>query len=225
MELRSKAVCWATMILSAACAAAPASVDAERGKGGTGTVCDPALYPCGPYGFAPGSVIEDIELVARRDTDADGEIGSPVCGASVDAVSTVKLSDYYKDKTVQALLLTGSAEWCGPCRSEQPGLRRLFNSYQDKGGHLAILGTIVENNNHEPSDIDVADRWKCQYDLPFVVAADPAMVLQPYYDISAFPMNMLIRTSDMRIMWQINGAPPSDELKAQIDAILANPAP
>jgi hypothetical protein len=193
----------------------------ERGKGGDTAVCDPAVYPCGPYGYQPGSVIENLSLVARVDDDGNGTTDA------TDPVGTIPLSRYFQDKNIYALVMTGSAEWCGPCQAEQPGLRALYESYQQAGGHLAILETIVQDANYRPSTIAVADRWKARFQLPFDVAADPASVLSPYYDINAFPMNMVVRTSDMKIVWQSNGGGAESEkaMRRQIDAIMKNPQP
>jgi thiol-disulfide isomerase/thioredoxin len=193
----------------------------ERGKGGDATVCDPALYPCGPYGYQPGSVIEDLSLVARVDGNGDGRTDA------ADPVGTIPLSRYFQDKNIYALVMTGSAEWCGPCQAEQPGLKELYESYEKAGGHLAILETIIQDANYRPSTIAVADRWKSRFQLPFDVAADPSVVLSPYYDINAFPMNMVIRTSDMKIVWQSNGGgtEAEAELRRQVDRIVKNPQP
>jgi hypothetical protein len=81
--------------------------------------------------------------------------------------------------------------------------------------------------NYRPSTIAVADRWKARFQLPFDVAADPSVVLSPYYDINAFPMNMVIRTSDMKIVWQSNGGgtEAEAELRRQVDRIMKNPQP
>jgi hypothetical protein len=193
----------------------------ERGKGGDAATCDPAVYPCGPFGYQTGSVIEDLSLVARVDDDGDGKADGS------DPVGVIELSRYFQDKNIYALVMTGSAEWCGPCQAEQPGLKSLFESYQKVGGRLAILETIVQDGNYRPSTIDVADRWKARFQLPFDVAADPSVVLSPYYDINAFPMNMVIRTSDMKIVWQSNGGGPESEtaMRRQIETIMKNPQP
>lgn len=190
----------------------------ERGKGGgDNTACGEGIYPCGPYGYQAGSVIENLSLVGRPDANTNGNFDD-------DAVAEIELSRYHQDKNIHVLLLTGSAEWCSPCRMEQPELKELFEQKKAAGGHLAILETIVQDKQGNPSDIAVADRWRHDFDLPFDVTADPSVVLQPYYDINAFPMNMVIRTSDMQIMWQGNGLDTAT-VKQQIEAVLRKPNP
>ncbi len=224
MPLRQRLVSLAVLVLPA-CGLVESSgstdVVLERGKGGDAAVCDPAVYPCGPYGYQPGSVIENLSLVARVDDDGDGFADEK------DPVGTISLSRYFQDKNIYALVMTGSAEWCGPCQQEQPGLRQLFEQYRAAGGHLAILETLIQDAAYRPSTIAVADRWKARFQLPFDVAADPSVVLQPYYDINAFPMNMVIRTSDMKIVWQSNGGgtEAEAELRRQIERIVKNPQP
>jgi thiol-disulfide isomerase/thioredoxin len=215
-----KAAAAVAMVFVAACGGkATGTVDpVENGKGGgNGDVCDPEKYPCGPYGYQPGSVIDNLELPARPDANGDGNFEN-------DPVVAVKLSQYFQDKNIQVLLMTGSAEWCQPCRMEQPELKDLYEEYKAAGGHLAVLETIIQDKAGNPSDITVADRWRNDFTLPFTVAADPAVVLSPYYDINAFPMNMVIRTSDMKIIWQGNGYDP-DGVRQQIKAVLAHPNP
>ncbi len=192
----------------------------ERGKGGGEESCDPALYPCGPFGYQTGSIIENLTLVARVRA---GEYGA----TDADPVSTIALSKYFQDKNIYVLLMTASAEWCSPCRAEQGPLREMYLQYKAAGGHLAILESIVQDVEGNPSNIEVADRWRKEFNLPFDLAADPASVLAPYYDVSAFPMNMVIRTSDMKIMYQSNGSGEAIEsqIRRTIDAIIARPSP
>lgn len=218
MAVRFGGVAVAVAVVAACGGKDPGTVaPTERGRGGdTSTVCDPAAYPCGPYGYQPGSIIENLKLVARPDLNDGNRTDDPVV--------PVYLAQYFVDKNIQVLVMTGSAEWCQPCREEQPAIKEIFDGYQAAGGHLAVLETIIQDLKGNPSDIAVADRWQSDFALPFTVAADPAVVLAPYYDINAFPMNMVIRTADMKIVWQENGYDP-DGLRAQIKAVLAHPNP
>ena len=56
--------------------------------------------------------------------------------------------------------------------------------------------------------------------MPFDIAADPTVVLGPYYKQAAFPMQMIIRASDMQITFQENGLQPPGRLDAEFDKIL-----
>ena len=59
------------------------------------------------------------------------------------------------------------------------------------------------------------------YALPFDMAADPNSVLAPYYTANAFPVQLVLRASNMTIAYSHTG--PADTLKAAIDAVLAAP--
>ena len=63
---------------------------------------------------------------------------------------------------------------------------------------------------------------RINFGIKFDIAADPNVALGPYYTVAAFPMNMVIRTSNMRIHWQHNGYAPG-AVEKQIDQLLAVP--
>ena len=75
-------------------------------------------YPPGPFGTMPGSVIANIEMSGRRDGNASG-------GISDDMLATIKLGDYARPD-VKILALIVGAEWCGPCKAEQPELVQMW---------------------------------------------------------------------------------------------------
>ena len=92
-------------------------------------------------------------------------------------------------------------------------------------GRVAILGAVVQDGQRRPSDITVADRWQKKHSLPFIVAADPAAVLLPYYeDPNVLPMNLVVRTSDMSIRWAGMGNQAA-AIRREIEAVLKSPNP
>lgn len=168
----------------------------ELGRGEQGGPCQEHVYPCGPYGVQPGAIMKNVVLPGLR-----GRTGVDTVANEI--VEQLKLSDYYgDDKGYKAIVVTSSAEWCEPCKAEQAGLKRLYDEYN---GKVAIFEAVIEDIQRAPATIEVARRWAQTYGLHFDVAIDPTGILKPYYDISAFPMNMVIRTSDMKITWQYNG--------------------
>ena len=171
-------------------------------------------YPAGPYGTGQGSVIDDLVLSGRREANGDGITDGK------DPMVMIRLRDYYANKKVKALFVDVSAEWCGPCKAAQPALKALFADYTAKGGKVAFLEGVVQNNAKQPADLGVIDRWATAYKLPFDMTPDPDRVLGPYYNENAFPTEFVIRTRDMSIVWLKNGA-MVEEAKAQIDAVLA----
>ena len=192
--------------------ASDAATDTATGSGG-GSACDSSLYPCGPFGTNAGDVITNLSFVGRYDSNGDNVI------TNKDDATTIALSKYYLDTNVRALILSASAQWCSPCRAEQPELQAL---YEEHGGQLAILEAMVQKLDASPSDLGTIDTWRDEFGLEFDLVVDPSNVLAPYYDISAFPMNMVIDPRTMTIVWQANGG-EMDALENAINGLLANP--
>ena|SRR5579871_888060 len=171
-------------------------------------------YPSGPYGYSQGSVVADLELTGQHDTNGNGLIDP------ADTIAPIHFADYYGGKT-KVLVVMVAAGWCGPCKMEQPGLVQLWNAYQSSNpGEVAFLEAIIQNPAGQPSDMVFVDQWAKTYQIPFDMAADPTVALGPYYNIAAFPMQMVLQTKDMTIQWQNNGL-ANEELKAQVDSVLA----
>ena len=181
------------------CAADPPIHVEEPGKGG-GTLerCGEGIYPCGPYGTVIGTQIRDLTFVGRRDVNRDGDVTN-------DPSTKIRLSQYFQDKTIKVLVVLASAEWCPPCKAEQPELVALWKKYQQEKTPVAFLETVIQDVTGKPAQIDVVDRWAKAYGIPFDMVADPTAVLGPYYDTAAFPMEMVITTADMKIQAQWNG--------------------
>ncbi len=193
--------------------AATAGQDPQTGV----AVCDSKLYPCGPFGYGPGSVIANLKLVGRSDSNQSGVVDPN------DTVVPISLTKYYQDKNIKALYIGDSAEWCGPCNAEQKDLVAMHNQYKANGGHVAILGGLIESNGNAPADIGTVDRWAKKHSIPFDLVADPdGIVLGPYYPKPAFPMWMIVDTKDMTIVDAGNGAEAGlKHIKSTIDDILA----
>lgn len=185
----------------------------EEGRGDQQAKCDPGVYPCGPYGYLPGAVIRNLELPGLRDSNVNGSLED-------EHLSSIKLSDYFADKSVKAIVITSSAEWCEPCKMEQAGLKEIYGQYRGTSQQVAIFEALIQDNQGAPATDEVARRWAKTYGLDFDLVIDPTGLLKPYYDIDAFPMNMIVRTSDMKIVWQENGLSPG-ELRKQVEKVLA----
>ena len=191
----------------------PSRID-EPGKT-IGSLQHDPNYPEGPYGYSIDNVIADFKLFGRVDVNASGDVTD-------DKPVDLWLSDLRKDKDGnlnKVIVVTASAEWCGPCNAEQPDLVAMHDAYAKNNAGVVFLEALVEDKNHLPSDDATVGRWANKYGIPFALAMDPGMALQKYYDINAFPFGMVIRASDMKIVWQGNGAAP-DSIKKTIDYLL-----
>jgi thiol-disulfide isomerase/thioredoxin len=171
-------------------------------------MCDPAIYACGPYGYGPGAVIQNLSWMGRTESNGNGYIDP------ADPVKTIALADYYKNKGYQALVILGVAEWCVPCRDEQPELITLSKSY---GSKVAWLEAVLQDAKSKPADQATADRWAADFKVPFDIVLDAKPELAPFFD-GNFPFSMVIKTADMRIVNQTIGRDLA--LKAHIDGIV-----
>jgi thiol-disulfide isomerase/thioredoxin len=174
--------------------------------------CGAGAYPPGPYGATQGSILDNLTLSGRRDENMSG---SP----TDDPQKDIHFADYYKDPSVKALVILTAAEWCQPCKAEQPGLVTMYKDYKTKGAKVAFIEAIIEDNAGMVAAIANVDAWATTYKIPFDMAADPTRALGPYYNKSTFPMQMVVSTCDMSITYMNNGV--SSDLQANIDLVLA----
>lgn len=165
-------------------------------------------YPGGPYGATVGEVISDLCLRIQN-----GAAGAP-------ADSALSL---YRQQLIasgnKVLAVAGAAEWCGPCRAEQPELVALYNDYKAKNAGVAFLVVVSEKNAGVVADDAAAQNWATTYSLPFEVASDQARALSPYFDTKSYPNSMVIKLSDMSITYYKAGKDTAS-LKAAIDDAL-----
>ena len=127
-----------------------------------------------------GDIIADLEFV-----NPDG--------------SALKLSDLYKNKDNKLLLVSTSAGWCTACIEEQPTLQAKYEQYKDKG--LVVMVSLFETIDYDPASAELAGAWKLQYELDFLVVADPDFVFSAYYNTDLTPMNMFVDLSTMEILY------------------------
>jgi hypothetical protein len=201
------------------------AMDLSKPGAGAGAECDPAKYPCGPFGTTIGQVVQNLQLLGQHDDNGDGKVTD-------EAVRKIALADYFQNKGIKVLAVLVAAEWCGPCNEEQPELITSWKKYQDQKAGVQYFEAIIEDIHYSPADMTTVDRWAGKNwggmgVIPFDMGADPTVALGPYYDIAAFPMQMVIQTKDMTIQWKGNGyAPPSagipNPLLTNIDSVLQN---
>lgn len=195
------------LALLSGCGSTPAA------NGGDLGACDTTQYPCAPYGFTTGGVMQNLSLTGRRDFN---QSGSPLD----DAVATIKLSDYYQDKNLKVLMISLATVWCAPCASEQPSLVTLYQNYQTAHQGVAFLEVILQNAQAQPADQPTADAWAMTYKLPFDIASDPQNALAPFYNTTSFPVQLILDTSTMSIIYDHTGT--STDLQSVIDGALAH---
>ncbi|MEO0471216.1 MAG: TlpA disulfide reductase family protein [Bacteroidota bacterium] len=110
---------------------------------------------------------------------------------------TLQLSDL-RGKYV---LIDFWASWCGPCRRENPNVKRVYENYKDKG--FEILGVSLDNNHSAWEKAVVADglQWLHVSDLKrFRSAAAQA------YGVPSIPHTVLIDPDGKIIARRLRGA-------------------
>lgn len=194
----------AAALLLGACGEAQTIIPEETAKSGAEAVVatnDPKLYPDGPYGFTLDTVIPNLTFVGKRDSNGDGRVDD-------EKPTQISLSDFYGKKDVKLLAFLIAAEWCGPCNLEQGELVTSYGKLHAEG--VEYLEAVTENNKGAPADIPTLDRWtgkswtdqqtkKTGLYLPFPTVVDPTKIAT-MLGASAIPTQLIIRTSDMRIM-------------------------
>ncbi|MDY6147707.1 MAG: TlpA disulfide reductase family protein [Porphyromonas sp.] len=96
----------------------------------------------------------------------------------------VKLSDYVGQG--QYVLVDFWASWCGPCKGEIPGLKKLYGKYRSKG--LAILGISVwdKKEDHLKAVKEEGIEW------PQIITGKDNRTATEMYGIISIPQIMLI---------------------------------
>jgi thiol-disulfide isomerase/thioredoxin len=104
------------------------------------------------------------------------------------------------------LLINASAGWCTICKSEAPELAAWHETYGPQG--LKIVYTLFEDANFEPASDAFALGWCDALELPFDCLVDEAHTkggLGDFFDPSSAPLNMLVRTEDMVVVFLATG--------------------
>lgn len=185
------------------------------GGAGDGGVCDATKYPCGTPGFTVGSTMANVSLSGYADVDKNG---NPLD----DPFGTFTFASYYKDATVKVLGISISAEWCAPCRNEQAAFVSMMASYRAAGAAVAFVEPLVQNAAAAPADKTVIENWARTYSIDFDIGFDPTNTLAGYYEPQSFPMQMVVRTRDMSILY-VSPGQDNGQLKAAIDQALTAP--
>jgi hypothetical protein len=175
-----------------------------------------ADYPPGPYGYTQGTTIANLQLNGKRN-----ETENPA-SYSTFPMEKIQLSDFYKKSDVKLLVLSGVARWCTPCNDENgltttPGtVAAIEPTYHGKGVRFveALIEGMTRGVLATPHDIDL---WALDHELRVDIALDPNDSIHQYADLADFPLNMVVRTSDMKIMFMATG---ELDLTSVLDSLL-----
>lgn len=186
--------------------------DFEAGQGENLPLDAATEYPAGPYGFNEGSIIPNMEFLGYPDFVADPA-----------SLRITQLSDFYNPTSAEvypealqwygwgqpkpkAVVMLISSVWCGPCRQEaQNVLPNEYAHFKPMGGQfLAVL--IDGQDPGTPATVDELTAWATAYQPSYAMTMDPSNEVMAFYE-PAFPGNLIIRTSDMKIIRRVAGVP------------------
>lgn len=167
-----------------------------------------ANYPDGPYGYSVRSIIGNLSFLVKA--DPDGAAGTATY-SSLDP-KTIQLSDYFNDPNVSWLVLNGSAGWCGPCREEASYIPKDQAKYEPMGVRfVSVLIQGFDEANQTPATTGDIDHWQLITHEHIAIGTDPQDNLHDYASmIASFPLNIIVRTSDMQIMYSQLGLDSTD---------------
>ncbi|HWL91343.1 MAG TPA: TlpA disulfide reductase family protein [Actinomycetota bacterium] len=129
--------------------------------------------------------------------------GETVDGERLDAAS-------YADGDV--LVINVWADWCAPCRREQPQLVRLADRYRDDG--VRFLGINYQD------DRDAARAWVEEFGVPYPSLFDPSGRSAAQLGFPALPDTYVVDPGGT-IRWIVYGETDERELADLIDDVLA----
>lgn len=172
-------------------------------------------YPGGPYGLEKGNVIANFGFEGYPNPIDDRSVTQPIA-----------LSDFYNptgdqlygpdsvygegEPKPKALLVIVSAVWCQPCQHEASVLLPdEYARYAPKGVQfLLILADGPEVG--VAATLNHLDSWTNNFDTDWPAVIDPNYTIGALFKANAFPVNILIDTSTMKVAQAIAGLPDED---------------
>lgn len=140
--------------------------------------------------------------VAEQDQPLPRLAGETLDGAHLDAAS-------YADGNV--LVINVWADWCAPCRREQPQLVRLAERFEGRG--VRFLGINYQD------DRDAAKAWVREFGVPYPSLFDPSGRSAVDLGFPALPDTYVVDPGGT-VRWVVYGETDERELAGLIDDVL-----
>ncbi|MFI7190025.1 TlpA family protein disulfide reductase [Nocardia nova] len=118
--------------------------------------------------------------------DSRGTIGN-LTGPALMADNTIHLADY----TGKVVVINIWGSWCGPCRTETPGLEQVFNETKQQG--VQFLGIDVRDSRSAAQDF-VTD-FHVSYPSIFDPSMRSLLALGSHYPTSVVPTTLVLDRS------------------------------
>jgi hypothetical protein len=184
----------------------------------------PTAYPVAPYGYDVGAVIPPFAFY-----------GFPNAIANNSTMKPIYLSDFYNPHATDAtykpasaaeddrlfpassgyklagqpkptvLLIDIASVWCGPCNVEAGTLLPFKHSmYAPCGGEFLLNLHDSAQPGTTATQLNLKN-WTKLYKVDYPAAIDPEYKLDPLFSADAFPNNMIIDTTTMKIVHVVAG--------------------
>jgi hypothetical protein len=198
-------------------------------------------YPEGPYGINKGSIIEDFNFI--------GYANSLVYNAEL---QEIRLSDFYnphgRDPSYEppseeeddrlypegsqygeltpkptVLALNMASVWCGPCNQEaKTELPPRYLKYKPCGGEF-LLQLADGPSVGTPATPSNLLNWTKKYKVDYPSTIDPSYRLGSLFQADAYPANIIVDTTTMKIVEVITGV-PSESYWDKFEQLLPDPS-
>ncbi len=190
------------------------------GVAGCGAPTDPtpnrappssAAYPPGPYGYGQGTIMGDLQFVGKQSPTTTDYSMLPL--------QQIQMSDVRQTPNAKLILIDGAARWCTPCNYDQPEMVNIEANYASKG--VVTMEVIVEGQYGVAATEDDINRWAEAHGLDGLIAIDPGFELAKYADVTAFPLYMVVRVSNMRVDYMQVESLAASPIEPVLDSLLA----
>jgi DsbE subfamily thiol:disulfide oxidoreductase len=111
----------------------------------------------------------------------------------------------------RVLVINVWADWCAPCRREQPQLVRLADGYEDRG--VRFMGINYQD------DRDAAKAWVEEFGVPYPSLYDPSGRTAADLGYPALPDTYVV-DREGTVRWVVFGETDQQELAGLIDDVL-----
>lgn len=167
---------------------------------------------CGGKGLGTGTVGQAIgaEYGYNAIPYEPGEREAPQRWAGVDLAGATITSASLKGTIT---LVNFWAEWCGPCREEQPELTRVANAFSGKG--VRFLGVNVRDQRA------AALAFVDEFDIPYPSVFDPSSLIAHKFGMSGFPPTTFVLDREGKIAWRVIGLAKEQQLSRILERELA----
>lgn len=193
----------------------------DKGQAPTPAEEQPLAYPAGPYGISKNSTIPNLKFYGLH-----APASFPQVVSNVPELEPIELAEFYNpdgngtfpadgpyrpgEAKPTVLWIDVSAQWCGPCQAESKTvLPADYAKYHDKG--LEVIVNLIEDTQGNDALPKNLWQWTTKYKTAWPAVIDPTRQVDSFFVQSAYPTNILIDTTTMKIVYVIAGVAPEGD--------------